>query len=87
MTTDPNQALRYAKKVSSALILVVQVVVVINGVGVAGLAWTAWFLKLKDPGHWAREEPSDSGFLVFWLVISLGSFGNFEREEWKDYGG
>lgn len=38
MTTDPNQALRYANKVWSALILVVQVVVVIIGVGVTGLA-------------------------------------------------
>ena len=38
MTTDPNQALRYAKQVTSAPILVVQVVVVIIGVGVADLA-------------------------------------------------
>lgn len=36
--TDPNQALRNKRVVSRALILVVQVVVVIIGVGVTGLA-------------------------------------------------
>jgi hypothetical protein len=38
MTTDPNQALPKRIEVSSVLILVVQVVVVIIGVGVTGLA-------------------------------------------------
>jgi hypothetical protein len=38
MTTDPNQALRNRIEVSSALIQVVQVVVLIIGVGVTGLA-------------------------------------------------
>ena len=37
-TTDPNQALRNRVEVSSALIQVVQVVVLIIGVGVTGLA-------------------------------------------------
>ena len=36
--TDPNQALRKHMPLSSVLILVVQVVVVIIGVGVTGLA-------------------------------------------------
>lgn len=36
--TDPNQALRKRIAVSSVLILAVQVVVVIIGVGVTGLA-------------------------------------------------
>ncbi len=36
--TDPNQALRNKRVVSHALILVVQVVVLIIGVGVTGLA-------------------------------------------------
>jgi hypothetical protein len=38
MITDPNQALRNNMEVSSAFIQVVQVVVVIIGVGVTGLA-------------------------------------------------
>ena len=38
MTQDPNQALRNSIAVSSVLIPVVQVVVVIIGVGVTGLA-------------------------------------------------
>ncbi len=37
-TTDPNQALPNKRVVSGALILVVQAVVVIIGVGVTGLA-------------------------------------------------
>jgi hypothetical protein len=36
--TDPNQALRKRIALSSAIILVVQVVVLIIGVGVTGLA-------------------------------------------------
>ena len=36
--TDPNQALRKRVALSSVLILVVQVVVLIIGVGVTGLA-------------------------------------------------
>lgn len=38
LVTDPNQALGKRIAVSSGLILVVQVVVVIIGVGVTGLA-------------------------------------------------
>ncbi len=38
MNTDPNQALRTSVAVSLGLIQVVQVVVVIIGVGVTGLA-------------------------------------------------
>ena len=36
--TDPNQALRQRIALSSVIILVVQVVVIIIGVGVTGLA-------------------------------------------------
>ena len=38
IVTDPNQALRKRIALSSGLILVVQVVVLIIGVGVTGLA-------------------------------------------------